>query len=165
MSTYKEWNNYLTEIISPSTNNTIFIKFMLLWMAYNEYYNNIPNTSIYDSDKACSIKDNQLFSSKYETIKDDALLEFKAIEPFSGVKERRCVVNCKYNQINHKRNAYFHAQKDSFEDFLRAIYQIRCNLFHGNKTPYSSIDKKLVSWAYKFLLEILSQDQNFQLER
>ncbi len=50
-------------------------------------------------------------------------------------------------------------QNDTWNDLIEAIYQIRCNLFHGRKGP-SDIDPTdaiLVKLAYKLLLPIIKQ--------
>lgn len=39
-----------------------------------------------------------------------------------------------------------------FKTFIEAIYQIRCNLFHGRKDVKDDRDKKLVFLAYDLLL-------------
>ncbi len=42
---------------------------------------------------------------------------------------------------------------------LRAIYQVRCNLFHGDKVPHSEIDRVLVHSAFQILVHFLSRCQ------
>ena len=38
---------------------------------------------------------------------------------------------------------------------LAAIYQVRCNLFHGDKAPHSEIDRVLVHSAFQILVQFL----------
>jgi hypothetical protein len=40
---------------------------------------------------------------------------------------------------------------------LAAIYQVRCNLFHGDKAPHSEIDRVLVHSAFQILIQFLSR--------
>lgn len=40
---------------------------------------------------------------------------------------------------------------------LSAIYQVRCNLFHGDKVPHSEIDRVLVHSAFQILVRFLSR--------
>ncbi len=42
---------------------------------------------------------------------------------------------------------------------LAAIYQVRCNLFHGDKAPHSEIDRVLVHSAFQILVQFLSRWQ------
>ena len=37
---------------------------------------------------------------------------------------------------------------------LKAIYRVRCNLFHGEKAAHSEMDQKIVSSAFRILLYI-----------
>jgi hypothetical protein len=46
---------------------------------------------------------------------------------------------------------------NNFEQFLSVVYQIRCNLFHGNKNPYSDADALLVEAAFNSLLVFLER--------
>ena len=39
---------------------------------------------------------------------------------------------------------------------LKAIYQIRCNLFHGQKTAFQELDRRLVDLAFKILHRFVS---------
>ncbi len=45
---------------------------------------------------------------------------------------------------------------DEFSALIRIVYQIRCNLFHGDKFGYSKRDKELVELGDKVLTNILS---------
>lgn len=40
---------------------------------------------------------------------------------------------------------------------LWAIYQVRCNLFHGDKAPHSEIDRVLVHSSFQILIQFLSR--------
>jgi hypothetical protein len=40
---------------------------------------------------------------------------------------------------------------------LSAIYQVRCNLFHGDKAPHSEIDRGLVHSGFQILVQFLGR--------
>ena len=40
---------------------------------------------------------------------------------------------------------------------LKAIYRVRCNLFHGEKAAHSEMDQKIVSSAFQILLYMLEK--------
>ena len=42
---------------------------------------------------------------------------------------------------------------------LAAIYQVRCNLFHGDKAPHSEIDRVLVYSGFQILVQFLSRSE------
>lgn len=45
----------------------------------------------------------------------------------------------------------------NFEEIIRAIYYVRCNLFHGCKSPNSLRDYKLVKVSADILQKLISQ--------
>lgn len=52
---------------------------------------------------------------------------------------------------NHKGEYTYLNDIDNLEEVLRFIYQIRCNFFHGQKSPKNSKDITLVSLSAGFL--------------
>jgi hypothetical protein len=46
-------------------------------------------------------------------------------------------------------------QPDKIEQVLGCVYRIRCNLFHGGKTPTVRRDRELVCNAYKILFNLI----------
>jgi hypothetical protein len=40
---------------------------------------------------------------------------------------------------------------------LAAVYQVRCNIFHGDKAPHSEIDRVLVHSAFQILVRFLAE--------
>jgi len=52
---------------------------------------------------------------------------------------------------NHRGDFVNLQNIENFEEVIRFIYQIRCNLFHGAKSPANVRDKNLVDLASKFL--------------
>jgi hypothetical protein len=46
---------------------------------------------------------------------------------------------------------------------LAALYRVRCNLFHGEKAPYSEIDRTIVRAALRVLVYFLHETPFFRL--
>ena len=42
--------------------------------------------------------------------------------------------------------------KEEFKQFMEIIYQVRCNLFHGNKDPFYYEDKDIVESFFEAFL-------------
>jgi len=42
---------------------------------------------------------------------------------------------------------------------LKAIYRVRCNLFHGEKAIHSEIDQKIVLSAFRVLIHMLKKQK------
>lgn len=53
----------------------------------------------------------------------------------------------------------------NFKQFILCVYQIRCNLFHGNKSPVQDGDRELVEGIFKpfnkFLKEVYETEEYF----
>jgi hypothetical protein len=68
-----------------------------------------------------------------------------------------------HRQIVHRPRCYeMHLHRDGslpcdWPHVLHAIYQIRCNLFHGSKSAAVDEDRKLVSWSRAALLGFLTE--------
>jgi hypothetical protein len=46
--------------------------------------------------------------------------------------------------------------------FLWAMYQARCNLFHGEKNPHQWGDQRVISTGFKVLINAMSRWPDFQ---
>ncbi|MBP3546334.1 MAG: hypothetical protein J6K16_04285 [Alphaproteobacteria bacterium] len=149
MYSFSYWKNYL-ERKGVSFSEEPFIPFMILWMSYNSFYNKLDNRCG-DRRKACKIGEDEKAIEIFERRKNNFLNDFKNIAQNSDV--RLCVINMQ----NRNRNVYFDNNHCDIKDFLSAVYQVRCNLFHGDKTPYWDADVRLVSWAYNSLYALLHE--------
>ena len=148
MYSFSYWKNHFNTNGIPFDKEP-FIPFMTLWMSYNNFYNNFTGC---ERTRACKIGEDEKAKKIFEDNKDKFLFEFSNI-PQSNSTPRLCVINPK----ERKRNAYFDEQHPEIKDFLSAVYQIRCNLFHGDKSPHIDVDKGLVKWAYECLYKILHE--------
>lgn len=51
---------------------------------------------------------------------------------------------------------------NNFEQFIMVVYQIRCNLFHGNKSPHNDGDVQLVESIFETFLMFIEKIYNFE---
>lgn len=68
--------------------------------------------------------------------------------PLNGLKKIGKVEDMR---PNHRGEYVYFNDAESFEQVMRFIYQVRCNLFHGGKSPVNTNDKRLVSLGAKLL--------------
>ena len=116
-----------------------FSKFLFLWICFNAWLD-------YRSGKAV---DAQMINwlvaqsastsdlvEKYENLKNKGTFRdaLKALANKSPIENSRG--NGKTIKIR---------DENDFENIVRAIYMIRCNLFHGSKEAHESRDSKLVA--------------------
>jgi hypothetical protein len=116
----------------------IFTKFVFLWFCFNAWLAYQTNE---DTDRGMveclKRKDPSVSDIVYEYDRafgsgwfKERIQELKGLAPIDDPRGRRTLVN-----INDISN---------FDEICEAIYRIRCNLFHGGKTPSGDRDKKLV---------------------
>lgn len=151
-----DWINYL-EIDSKYANDedkNKVLKFIFLWLKCNDYYNNEYHDICGDKNKFLEFKENVKIQQKYQQYWEIFLTEFEAIKPD---RQPKCYV---INMQNNNKVYFYRYDKSKLEDLLKVVYQIRCNLFHGDKEPYSE-NIKFVSWAYD-CLNALTKDTIFR---
>ena len=132
------------------------IEFIFLWQEYNyKYCILVPGLGDYSGALALASCPNA--QRVYENLKHDFLNYFRNIPsnvPGNSPRVKLCA------DYVHEREVKYHADgKDSLEDFLKVVYQIRCNFLHGGKMrEYVENDIKLIGWAKdslgKFLHDI-----------
>ena len=131
----EEWYRYYKSLDQEAS---IYLRFMVAWMAFNYLYNEV--------DKNTEAKQIECFVCKHK----DILMGFDAfnspwIEPFkTQIRSRRL------NESQTKQNAK-KVQEGSIRHLLLSIYTVRCNLFHGNKSPNEDRDCELVEAAWHIL--------------
>lgn len=123
---------------------TIFDRFVSLWMAFNAWG---THESQEDSDsnmirwvKATSIMPSifaQLMKSDKEFAK--TVTELKNECPVYDMRPS--------HRTDYKTITNIH----DFREILDVIYKIRCNLFHGQKSPDEKRDVRLATFAYGIL--------------
>lgn len=131
-------------------------KFLLVWMSFNSfYYNHYPQTKE-KNGKEVSIKEKEkviMFVKDNSSLFDELINkeEFKNVLIDFGKtgcgKIRKTVIVEGYE----RKEVFFWGRNNKCIDFFKVLYQIRCNLIHGGKNLNADENKKLVSWAYKYL--------------
>jgi hypothetical protein len=143
-----EYDSFIREWFKRSERKTESVddadRFISLWIAYNGWLKKEYGEKTSDREMIKKAKENEplqaLFRESYAkneefTANLTRLMEYKVIDmrdPSDEQKEKICT--------------------GDFESFLDAIYQIRCNLFHGRKSfEENEKDKELVTLALKLL--------------
>src|SRR5205085_1604998 len=73
-------------------------------------------------------------------------------ESFKNTKysEREYVEDMLTKKDLYRKTLNFNSQtENNLTLYLKVIYQIRCNFFHGDKMPSDPDDEKLIIWAYE----------------
>lgn len=60
------------------------------------------------------------------------------------------------SKVQHVHQESWPVEEGNYESLFKAIYQVRCNLFHGNKSLGDERDRQLVKQGAEVLIAILS---------
>jgi len=148
---YKDWLDFLRHGIYSE--DTPFLKFAILWLSFNAYLNERNSGIERDFDKVENFSNGTSAIIQFEETFDIKKLinEFKATRSDG----REFVENVRTKKTAYRK--YFNSENNTFLDYMKVIYQIRCNFFHGDKIPLDNDDKKLVQWAYSSFFEYWSK--------
>lgn len=152
----QSWIDYLN-ISSLDSRQQKIIKFIFLWMQYNDWYSSTYHLS--DSEGSQKISENFGARDIYETLKEEILnggqdvskgflripVKHDSQIPREGIYKDNGQLLCAYNR-----------DVNCFCKYLKAVYKIRCNFFHGNKYPEEA-DIDLIIWAYESLNLLLAK--------
>ncbi|KJC62056.1 hypothetical protein UP10_01315 [Bradyrhizobium sp. LTSPM299] len=75
-------------------------------------------------------------------------------EQFLGLDRPEYIRWMRGRHVQHQPQGNFDREKPSWSQTIRAIYQVRCNLLHGEKGD-SSEDYRIVEGAYRILLSFI----------
>lgn len=151
----EDWLSYL-HISNISDKNIKVIKFMFLWMKYNEWYSKF---GLGDSEGATKLSDDKNARNLYEQVKNEFLnggshitkgfinipLESTNSISRKGLYKDNGKILCAYND-----------KVNCLCKYLKVVYKIRCNFFHGDKLP-SDTNVSLIIWAYETLDMLLQK--------
>jgi hypothetical protein len=68
---------------------------------------------------------------------------------------------CIRQEVRHEPIGWTDGDVPTWPQLLRTIYTIRCNLFHGAKSPQSGRDRELVRYSDRILRMFIDQTQCF----
>ena len=119
-------------------------------MKFNEWYSKY---GLGDSEGAVKLSDNERVRDLYETIKCKFLNGGDSIS--TGFKNIPLINNSNVSRkgLYRKNGNLLCAYNDEVNclcKYLKVIYKIRCNFFHGDKLP-SETNVSLIVWSYETL--------------
>jgi len=143
----KNWIEYLDNHFDDCLD---YFKFAMIWMSFNSYYAIRYKHITGEFNQVIEFsKDNEVIYQKLlsEGSFSNIISDFENTKYLDGSGPRKKVIDMRNGS---GKECIFDGQHKSFEDFLKVIYQIRCNFFHGDKTMGNEYDKKLINWAYNY---------------
>ena len=139
-------NDFIKKWIKLGEDNDEYVKFYCYYIAFNHLYNEYNAGS--EIQKIILFLTTSLNSKKFNKfkieIKEDSELCSRVVHDMKNDRP------CKYYKLEDLKN------NNPISIFM-AIYQIRCNLFHGNKALEDSRNKQLVKEGAEILYKFLTK--------
>ena len=146
-----QWLNFL-EANNDNPRSKV-IKFIILWMWYNQWYNEKYIKLYKDKEKSLELAKDQHAQETYASIQDNILRDFRNIPSVhcsTGMRDRL------WRDSRLEKEILFNEAHCDLKQFLKLIYQIRCNFLHGNKEE-NDVNIQLITWAYDNLYKFLKK--------
>ncbi len=172
---WKEWYRFGIE-----NNDPFFVKFMFLWIAFNQIYSKFSGEAENQKTKEKYHSERKQIIECLEKDIETRLLTEKLFSnifnsPFIQIfKEKSIDVFDRTHMVfvpdsRHKDNETVASEEKDWKERIKAlfmmVYQVRCNLFHGSKEISNARDVKLVQCAGEILemyLEGTSQSASYE---
>lgn len=122
----------------------LVVKFFHYYFCFNLLMANLSSKN-YDKDMIKWLKsNNNLIKDTFNELlnSEPFLNSLRSLQKLSPISDNRAIKPKPDTVINDVTN---------FDEILDAIYQIRCNLFHGTKNPREKRDLKLMAYSTHIL--------------
>ena len=148
-----------------------FNSFVSLWMAFNGWMECVTDAST-DAEMITAMVDNKRIRDAYEDLIVQStkfrthVMRFSAMWPVLNVRDVRrklgrdafwrlsrkdLIAQCLRAKVMHQPAGWTEGDVPTWSQLLRTIYAIRCNMFHGSKSPQIRRDHDLVLQADRIL--------------
>lgn len=144
-----------------------FLPFMNTWMAFNGWMESVTDRGS-DAAMITALAENRRMTDIYEELLDqnrafrERVLAFADMWPVLNVRDARRKLGfdafwqmdrdalfeaCRREEVKMQPVSWTVGNLPTWPQLLRTIYLIRCNLFHGAKSPQNGRDRDLVRQA------------------
>jgi hypothetical protein len=123
----------------------VFFRFIALWVAFNALYASRHSSDIGDWDQVRSFagdsdavdRHRDLVRSDPDYVRAIDVLGQRGVRQLNGYATRRI------------------RDRNNLTEVVSCVYQVRCNLFHGGKTPENPRDARLVEASHMIVLKLI----------
>lgn len=148
-----------------------FMSFVSLWMAFNGWIEAVTGLTN-DARMIDAIADNRRLIEAFEALLDErpafqrAVMGFAADWPVINVRDARrklgrdaffrfdrdeFLEECRRHEVKTQPLGWDPGEMPTWPQLLRTVYAVRCNLFHGSKSPQNRRDRDLVRHSDRVL--------------
>ncbi|BDV36569.1 hypothetical protein [Methylocystis iwaonis] len=159
-----------------------FMSFVNIWMAFNGWMAAITERET-DADMIRDLSVNRRLTDAYAGLMENSrafhrlVYDFSAMWPVLNVRDVRKKLGrdafwrlhsdefaaaCSAANVKRQPSAWNAGDRPSWEQLLRTIYQVRCNLFHGEKSPQNVRDRQLILKSDRILRTFIVETGCFE---
>lgn len=159
-----------------------FMSFVNIWMAFNGWMAAVTERET-DADMIRDFAANDRLIDAYTALMEGSrpfhrlVSEFAAMWPVLNVRDVRkklgrdafwrlqrdeLIADCDAANVKRQPSAWSAGDTPSWEQLLRTIYQVRCNLFHGEKSPQNQRDRQLILKSDRILRTFIAETGCFK---
>lgn len=154
-----------------------FTSFFNIWMAFNGWMAAVTEQES-DAEMIRDLTGNNRLAAAYAALLENSrpfqtlVSEFAAMWPVLNVSDVRkklgrdafwrlerdaLIAACNAAGVKRQPSTWTVGDTPSWEQLLRTLYQVRCNLFHGGKSPQNVRDHDLVLKSDRILRTFLAE--------
>ena len=141
----KNWFDKALRITPNNANDDIFDKFIMLWIAYNALYGELGLRDRKGTKRF--VRKN--YNSEYDILLNEKHSRFFKKYTVTNMQKNPQPIDTEVHQNTLKNPGKTALEK--LAALMMCTYQVRCNLFHGGKSPDVPDDEEKVRNAAGFL--------------
>jgi hypothetical protein len=159
-----------------------FMSFVNIWMAFNGWMAAITDRET-DAEMIRDLSANRRLTDAYVALMNGSqafhrlVSDFAAMWPVLNVRDVRkklgrdafwrhqrdeLIAACEAANVKRQPAVWTDGDSPSWEQLLRTIYQVRCNLFHGEKSPQNLRDRQLILKSDRILRAFIAETDCFE---
>lgn len=159
-----------------------FLPFMYTWMGFNGWMESVTEAGT-DAAMITALAENRRMFNVYEHLMDTdqrfhrRVLSFAELWPVLNVRDvkkklgrdafwqferERLIEACRQGGVKSQPQGWNDGDSPTWPQTLRTIYLVRCNLFHGAKSPQNGRDRQLVQRAHDVLRRYIEASGCFE---
>lgn len=147
-----------------------FMSFTSLWMGFNGWMESVTEAAN-DASMITAIADNRRITDEYEHLMEMSdfrrrVIAFSELWPVLNVRDVRrklgrdafwaqsrdeLLDRCRREDVKMQPLGWTDGDVPTWPQLLRTVYCVRCNLFHGAKSPQQARDRELVRHSDRIL--------------
>lgn len=169
-------------VSSGERRHSPFLPFMNTWMGFNGWMESVTEAGS-DAAMISALAENQRMTDVYaHLLADDArfrrrVTSFATLWPVLNVRDvkkklgrdafwqldrEQLMEACRQTEVKSQPHGWSAGDLPTWPQLLRTIYLIRCNLFHGAKSPQNGRDRQLVQGANDVLRRFIKGSNCFE---